>query len=99
MKKSKAVLPEYPKVYETFNSFACNVYFMDEPSAVNGVNVERYRITVDKIKEPTEVIHGRLINLWEHCDNHHQWLPLENKAKEYGLKLDPVTRGCKVKRK
>lgn len=59
-----------------------------EPSSFNGmVRVKKYRITVEEIIEPAEVIAERLQKLWDDCDNHHQWRPLKEAAKEIGYTL------------
>lgn len=60
-----------------------------EPSCFNGfVRVERYRVTFERVDEPVEVIHARLLALWRASDNHHHIGPLRAKAAEYGLVLD-----------
>lgn len=60
----------------------------DKPASFNGlVRINKYRITVELIEEPIEVLHERLQKLWDECDNHHQWTPLKNKAKEIGYEL------------
>ena len=59
-----------------------------EPSSFNGnVEVRKYRVTVELIDEPDEVICGRIQKLWDECKNHHHWLPLQAAAKKYGLEL------------
>lgn len=61
----------------------------DEPSCVNAtVRFRRYRITVEEVAEPVEVLHERLRQLWYLCDNHHEWDPIREAAKEVGLTLD-----------
>lgn len=79
--------PAYPKIFETFKEIGTweSIGWVDsEPSAFNGwVRVERYRITVEKIEEPIEVIHQRLEQLWLECDNWHHWEPLLNKARQF----------------
>lgn len=59
-----------------------------EPSSFNGdVQVRKYRVTVELIDEPDEVIRERIQKLWDECENHHHWQPLKNEAKKYGLEL------------
>ena len=61
----------------------------DNTSCFNGmVNVEKYRITIEKIEETKEVYKDRLQKLWGECDNHHHWTPLQEKAKELGVELE-----------
>ena len=86
-KVDKVVEPEYPKVVETFRSIGSwemNRLKESEPSSFNGfVNVEKYRITVEKIEEPIEVITERLEKLWAESDNWHERPPLVAAAKRF----------------
>ncbi len=60
----------------------------DAPSCFNRmVRVRQYKITVELIDEPDEVIRARLQKLWDECDNWHHWEPLKKEAKKYGLML------------
>ena len=76
---------------ETFrnpNAYWLRQLKQDEPSAFNGnVEVRKYRVTVELIDEPDDVIRARIQKLWDECDNHHHWQPLKNAAKKYGLEL------------
>jgi hypothetical protein len=57
----------------------------NEPSSFNGfVRVEKYKVTIEKLDEPKQVICERLEKLWIEEKNYHHWTPLENKAKELG---------------
>ena len=87
-KKPKA--PEFPKVIETFGNpmWAMTRVGGSEPSCWNGdVSVLKYRITVELIEEPVEVIRARLQDLWDRCDNHHHAAPLQSAANRYGVEL------------
>lgn len=65
-----------------------------EPSSFNGtVEVRRYRVTVEEIPEPDDVIAARLTKLWEECANHHHWRPLRHEAAKIGLELPMETFG------
>jgi hypothetical protein len=88
-------VPEFPKVVETFRCLGA--YEMSniagagwaEPSCFNGsVSIHRYRVTVELIDEPKEVLAERLLNLWRNCDNHHHIDPLRWTAREIGIELD-----------
>ncbi len=86
-RKTKQQLPEYPKVFETFERPYFPHQGREEPSVFNGmVNAERYRITIEKIEEPNEVIAERLMKLWRACDNHHNREPLKAMAER--IKID-----------
>jgi hypothetical protein len=95
--------PEYPKTIETFREvgdYELRGMASERPSVFNNtVSVRRYRVTIELIDEPIEVIHARLIDLWERCDNHHHWDPLRHQAKKYGLDLDGYQRGSRVPRR
>lgn len=74
----------------------CGVRPDDTPSCFNGiVCVRKYRLTVELVDEPIEVIHERLLDLWETCDNHHHWGPLQREASRYGLELPDERRGIR----
>lgn len=66
----------------------------DEPSCFNRkVAIRRYRVTVEEIEEPKEVLAERLRKLWIKCDNHHHWELLQRVAKGLGVELDPKEFG------
>lgn len=76
-----------PEITETFNK-PFNFHIQREPSAFNGdVRFRKYRITVEVIEEPQEVLESRLQKLWDECDNFHHWQPLKNAAKSIGYTL------------
>lgn len=61
----------------------------NEPFCWNGVvGVRRFRVSVEIVEEPNEVIIERIKKLWSECDNHHHWQPLQNAAAEFGLELN-----------
>lgn len=71
--------PKYPKVVETWGepSFTWNTFWTEMPTdAINGnIKIERYRVTVEKIEEPIEVLRARLLKLWrtdEHNPHHYE---------------------------
>lgn len=88
--------------FETFSElgdYQVSSLKKETPSAFNGfVEVEKYRVTIEKIVEPKEVYAERLQKLWEECDNYHHWDPLKSKAKELGVELIG-TQGAKRKKK
>lgn len=89
--------PAYPMSVETFQvigSYDLHRMTTSEPMCWNGeVKVERYRVTIEKIEEPVEVIHERLRKLWREATNPHHWGPIRAKAKEFGLVLDEKEMG------
>lgn len=96
--------PVYPAVLETFRDLDLRdltyTYGLDEPSSWNGyVRVHRYRITVELIDEPKEVLIARLEKLWVECDNTHHYGPLEAAARALGHVLTNNTFGSKRKKK
>lgn len=84
-----AKAPEYPQVIETFRKpFMLHNFRQNEPDCFNGVvAVTKYRITIEEIEEPKEVIAERLQKLWDTSDNHHHWQPIRNAAKQIGYEL------------
>jgi len=58
------------------------------PSCFNGmVRVTKYKVTIETVDEPDEVIHGRIRKLWAECDNHHNRDHLLAIARQYGIEL------------
>jgi hypothetical protein len=51
------------------------------------VRVEKYRVTIEKIEEPAEVVRARLRKLWAECDNNHNIQPLLATGKKFGIDL------------
>ena len=61
--------------------------------AFNGcVHVRKYKVTVEMIDEPIEVIQARIQDLWDNCDNSHNWNPLRYMGERYGMTLSHETR-------
>jgi hypothetical protein len=87
-KSNRAPEPQYPVVVETFREpsyFSLSGLVQREPDAFNGaVHVRRWRVTVELIEEPREVLFERLQKLWDECDNHHLWQPLRAAAERIG---------------
>lgn len=91
IKKPESIEPAYPKVLETFRDigdYYLSQMKQEEPSSFNGnVQVRRYRVTVELIDEPNEIIAERIERLWINCDNHHHWQPLKNAATKIGYEI------------
>jgi len=83
---------EFPIVFETFRelgSFDVGRLSDDKPSCFNGkVAVRKYRVTIEEIEEPKEVLANRLLKLWHEEDNHHHWQPLKWTASKIGVELN-----------
>jgi hypothetical protein len=83
--------PVVRRSFETFqklDSWREGQLTSKEPWCFNGgVGIWKYRITVEEIEEPKEVLEARLRKLWRECDNHHHWQPLQAVAKELGITL------------
>lgn len=94
----------YKKEIETFScpSAFGGIIERNEPSCFNGfVDVRKYRITIEMIDEPIEVIQQRIVDLWEGTYNHHNNRPLEEMAKRYSCEhlLTWESRGKREKEK
>lgn len=58
-----------------------------EPCCFNGsVYYKRWKVTVEEIEEPQEVIHARLQKLWDENHNIYHYKPLRDAAAKHGLK-------------
>jgi hypothetical protein len=78
------------KQLESFNDcqWALKGSIQKDPSCFNcEVRIKKYRITVEEIEEPLEVYQERLEKLNSESGNHHDMLPLTNKAAELGIVL------------
>ena len=67
----------------------------NEATCFNGnVNVRKYKVTIELIEEPNELIIERLQKLWDECDNDHYWTPLRIEAKKYNYEFpnSPYTK-------
>lgn len=92
-KQKSAVVPEppkYPRVYEVWGEpyLGSALNRVEQPTdAVSGIiHIERYRITVERIEEPVEVLRARLKELWLVDErNSHHWYAFERVAKELGM--------------
>jgi len=95
VKKKTLKPPPEPKpkilIFETFRKirdYEIGNLRQENPSSFNGsVSVKRYRVTIEEIEEPDDVIRERIQKLWDECKNHHHWGPLQAVAKRYGLEL------------
>lgn len=82
--------------FRNVDTYAIGQMTQDAPSSFNGMaRVRRYRVTVELLDEPIETIRARIVDLWERCNNHHQWGGIEAEAARYGLDLTPHVRGSK----
>lgn len=76
------------ETYKKIDDYAKRNLIDDAPSCFNGeVRVRRYKVTVEIIDEPLEVIQSRIKDLWDKNNNHHNWQPLKAVAKNYGFDL------------
>lgn len=86
--------------FETFRdigSYEIGSLTQKEPSCFNrSVRIEKFRVTIELIDEPKEVIAERLQKLWGESNNHHDHEPLVAAAKKHGVTLEGW-RGTKRK--
>lgn len=74
--------------YRAIGSFELMNLTQKEPSCFNGmVRVVKYKITVEEIEEPRDVIQARIQKLWDRNTNYHNWGCLERIGKIYGMNL------------
>ncbi len=78
--------------FDTFRgvgSYEKSNMLQQEPSCWNGnVRVRKYRITVELIDEPEEVIQARIQKLWDECTNHYNWAAIKSAAALEGVNVD-----------
>jgi len=85
-KKTTQEVPRFPRVVESFTDPG-HFYVSTEPSSVNTVSIRKYRITIEQVDEPVEVLRERLLLLWRKCNNHHEKLRLQEEAERLGCDL------------
>lgn len=78
-------------IFETFReigTYESHSLKQSEPSCFNGmVRAEKFRVTVEKVEEPAEVIRARLQKMWDECNNSHHREPLIRAGLKYGIDL------------
>ena len=58
----------------------------EKPYCWNGVaSIRKYRVTVELVDEPVEVLRERVQKLWDECDNYHNWDAIQKHANELGM--------------
>lgn len=91
MTKKKKPVSDSTICFETFRKigdYEQQFLTKKEPSCFNGsVSFRKYKVTIEPIEEPKEVLAERLQKLWDECDNLHHWTPLKNAAREIGYEL------------
>lgn len=98
-KRTEPPAKQWPQVIECIGEPHIDQKPSEEASCWNGiVRVERFRITVEKLDEPLEVIHERLRRLWRSTTNYHHHTPVRAEAKRFGLELDGNEFGADAKR-
>lgn len=86
------------ETFRRFGAYEISNMSQSEPSCFNGdVRVRRYRITVEEITEPDDVIAARIQKLWDESDNHHHYDPLRRAAAEIGYELQGDRGGKRAK--
>jgi hypothetical protein len=91
MKKKSTVDEPKTRVIETFryvNEYTVNNLKQYKFDCFNGFcSVRKYRITIELIDEPTEIICQRIQELWDKSFNYHDYEPLKKEAKKYGYEI------------
>ena len=76
------------ETYRKIDGFIKNNLVEENPSCFNSkVSARKYKVTIELIEEPQEVIQARIQKLWDECTNMHHRDPLREEAEKYGLKL------------
>ena len=85
--------PPTPGVVNECTSFFGNHYGFDimkynpDPYVFNQrVNVRKYKVTIELLDEPLDVIQQRIVDLWETSSNYHHMGPIKEEAEVYGCK-------------
>lgn len=89
------------RVFETFMPFGDYqelALTQGNPSVFNGMcRFRKYRVTVEAIDEPIEVLRQRVQDLFDSNDNDHNWNCLQAAAKSLGMGiLERTNKGTKI---
>lgn len=92
MKKSKKINSKNNTIsFETFRkigSYTIDNLKQEKADCFNGlVSIKKYKVTIELIEEPKDVLSERLQELWDLCNNIHHWNTLKQSAKEIGYEL------------
>lgn len=88
-----------PVVTERFGEPWIDPPSRDEPSTINGLTIRRYRVTVELIDEPDDVLAERLRKLWRETRyNHHLNEGFKAAAADLGITLHNDERGIDAQR-
>ena len=78
--------------FETFKE-VMQAYYIEsltqkEPSCFNGmIRVKKYKVTIEEVDEPIEVIHERIQKLWDSNTNMHNRDVLTEAAHKYNYEI------------
>lgn len=98
MARKKVAPPEFPQVFETFSK-PNNITISTEPSATNSIRIRKYRVTVEEVQEPIEVLQERLLWLWHRNANQHEREHLKREATKLGYVLPSDEYGQDAQRR
>ena len=84
-------------IIETFRNpegYWLNQIKQDEVSSFNGIiEIEKYKVTIEKIEEPIEILQQRIQYLWDNFDNYHHFEPIKKMAEKLNYELKG-SAGC-----
>ncbi len=91
-RKNLAVFPNFEPVeietYQSPSSVAKELSLSDMPSVSNGIlRFRKYRVKIELIEEPVEILHDRLLYLWDKCTNANDAERLRSVADALDFKL------------
>lgn len=62
------------------------------------VRIKKYRVTIEEIEEPIEVLQDRVKRMWAENQNLHSYAHLEKAAKKLGLTREDLEAAKREKR-
>jgi hypothetical protein len=87
------------ETFRDFGNYEVSNMTSKEPSCQNGnVRIVKYKVTIELIEEPFEVIAERLQKLWDECDNWHHVSSLTSYAKKIGYELKGSSGSKRLKK-
>jgi hypothetical protein len=76
------------ETYRNISDYQISNLKHENPSCFNGnIEITKYRVTIEEVEEPKEVLQARLQELWDKCNNWHHWKPLRAAARKLGYEF------------
>jgi hypothetical protein len=91
-KKSDSGDSPFPTTFQTFfpvGTHNIRDWTQSKPSSFNAlIRVKKYRVTIEEVQEPEDVIIDRLVELYKNADSYRERAAIEDYAEACGFNID-----------